>query len=151
MDMIINRTQFDVLSAAIIRKEKVQKFQPLTESDIQTLEKGTITVNTLNRIESKQEELKNLLNEMGYYNTPIETKVWTKEQIFSASELQRILYNTNILKNAFFVYKNTPTIPFPKYRWQELNALEQILHDIDVMISEVRSFYRECGNIECGE
>ena len=150
MDMIINRTQDDVLNAAKIRKDKVQKFQPLTESDILTLEKGTITVNTLNRIENKQEELKNLLNKMGYYNTPITTKTWTATQIFNASEFQRILYNANILKNAFFVYKNTPTLPFPKYRWQELNALEQILYDIDVMISEVRSFYRECGNIECG-
>ena len=152
--MIFDRTQNDVDTAIRLRAEKVQTFQELTESEIATLEKGTLTINTLNRIESKQEELKNLFNDMGYWNTPITNKQWTENDIFDNNgekDFQRILDNTNILRNAFFVYKGTPNTPPISYHWQDINALEKILYDLDVMINDVKSHYRECGTFESGE
>ena len=158
--MIFNRTQNDVDTAIRLRNEKV-KFDPitmqpinteaLTESEIATLEKGTITHNTLNRVENKQEELKNLFNDMGYWNTPITNKVWGENDIFNVDEFQRILDNTNVLRQAFFVYKDTPNTPPISYYWDDINALEKILYDLDVMINDVKSHYRECGTFECGE
>ena len=149
--MIFDRTQNDVDTAIILRREKVQKFQELSESEIATLEKGTLTINTLNRIENKQEELKNLFNDMGYWNTPITNKVWGENDIFNANEFQRILDNTNVLRQAFFVYKVTPNTPPISYYWDDINALEKILFDLDVMINDVKSHYRECGTFESGE
>lgn len=149
--MIFDRTQNDVDTAIILRREKVQKFQALSESEIATLEKGTLTINTLNRIESKQEELKNLFNDMGYWNTQITNKTWGENDIFNEDEFQRILDNTNVLRNAFFVYKDTPNTPPISYYWQDINALEKILYDLDVMINDVKSNYRECGTFESGE
>lgn len=149
--MIFDRTQNDVNTAIILRREKVQKFQELTESEIATLEKGTFTINTLNRIETKQEELKNLFNDMGYWNTPIINKIWETTQIFNVDDFQRIIDNTNILRNAFFVYKSTPNTPPISYHYNDINALEKILYDLDVMINDVKSHYRECGTFECGE
>ena len=81
--MIFDRTQNDVDTAILLRNTKIKKFEALTESEITILEKGTITYNTLNRIEDKQEELKNLFNDMGYWNTPTTNKVW--EMIFLMS------------------------------------------------------------------
>jgi hypothetical protein len=129
----------------------VQAFQELTESEIAILEKGTMTYNTLNRIEDKQEELKNLFNDMGYWNTLIISKVWGENDIFNADELQRIIDNTNVLRNAFFVYKNTPNTPPVSYHYKDINALEKILYDLDVMINDIKSNYKECGFFECGE
>ena len=149
--MIFDRTQNDVDTAIILRREKVQKFQALSESEIATLEKGTLTINTLNRIESKQEELKNLFNDMGYWNTPITNKTWGENDIFNTDEFQRILDNTNVLRQAFFVYKATPNTPPISYYWDDINALEKILYDLDVMINDVKSLYRECGTFESGE
>lgn len=149
--MIFDRTQEDVDTAIILRREKVQKFQALTESEIATLEKGTLTINTLNRIETKQEELKNLLNDMGYWNTPITNKAWGENDIFNVDEFKRILDNTNVLRNAFFVYKGTPNTPPISYYWDDINSLEKILYDLDVMINDVKSNYRECGTFESGE
>lgn len=158
--MIFDRTQNDVDTARILRNTKV-KFDPitmqpinpeeLTESEIATLEKGTITYNTLNRIENKQDELKNLFNDMGYWNTPITNKVWDENDIFNVDEFQRILDNTNILRNAFFVYNDTPNTPPVSYHYNDINALEKILYDLDVMINDVESHYRECGTFESGE
>ncbi len=149
--MIFDRTQNDVSTAISLRNEKVQKFQELTESEIAILEKGTMTINTLNRIENKQAELRALFNEMGYWNTPIINKVWDSTQIFNADEFQRIIDNTNILRDAFFVYKSTPKTPPVSYHFEDINSLEKILYDLDVMINDVKSLYRECGTFESGE
>ena len=150
--MIFDRTQNDVDTAIYLRREKVQNFQELTESEIATLEKGTMTYNTLNRIENKQEELKNLFNDMGYWNCDITNKIWDFTDIFKGEEFDRILKNLEILKNAFFVYKDTPNVPDNNYRkYQTINDVEKILYDLDVMINDVKSHYRECGTVECGE
>ena len=149
--MIFDRTQNDVDTAIRLRKEKVQNFQELTENEIATLEKGTLTINTINRIETKQDELKNLFNEMGYWNTATINKMWGENDIFNVDEFQRILDNTNVLRQAFFVYKDTPNTPPISYHWQDINALEKILYDLDVMINDVKSNYRVCGTFECGE
>ena len=149
--MIFDRTQNDVDTAILIRNTKVKKFEELTESDINYLERGTLTISTLNRIENKQDELKNLFNDMGYWNTPITNKVWGENDIFNVDEFQRILDNTNILRNAFFVYKATPNTPPISYHYNHINALEKILYDLDVMINDVKSNYRDCGNFESGE
>jgi hypothetical protein len=149
--MIFDRTQNDVDTALRLRAEKVQTFQALSESDIATLERGMMTTNTLNRIEAKQEELKNLFNEIGYWNTSITNKQWSQEEIFDFDNFKRIVDNTNILRQAFFVYADTPSTPNVSYHWKDINALEKILYDLDIMINDVKSFYRECDTFYCGE
>ena len=158
--MIFDRTQNDVDTARIIRNEKV-KFDPitmqplnldeLTPTELEILTKGTFNYTDLNRIENKQEELKNLFNDMGYWNTQIINKTWGENDIFNADEFKRILDNTNVLRRAFFVYKDTPNTPPISYHWQDINALEKILNDLDVMIINVKADYRYCGEFECGE
>ena len=147
--MITNRTQYDIDTAIDIIKEKVQKFEELSQSDIDVLERGTMTINTLNRIENKQEELKNLFNEMGYWNTDITNKFWDYTQIFNVDEFQRILDNTNVLREAFFVYSTTPKTPPISYNYNDINALEKILFDLDVMINNIKSNYKICGVAIC--
>lgn len=149
--MIYNRTQEDINAAIYVRDEKVKKMQELTESDITKLERGMITYNTLNRIETKQEELKNLFNDMGYWNTPIINNVWGENDIFNVDEFQRILNNTNTLRQAFFVYKGTPNTPRVSYHYEDINSLEKILQDLDDMIDDVKSKYKQCGTFKCGE
>lgn len=158
--MIFDRTQNDVDTAIRLRNEKV-KFDPitmqpinldeLTPIELETLNKGTFNYTDLNRIKNKQDELKNLFNEMGYWNTPISNKVWGENDIFNVDEFQRILDNTNVLRQAFFVYKGTPNTPPVSYHYNDINALEKILFDLDVMINDVKSHYRECGTFESGE
>ena len=158
--MIFARTQNDVDTARIIINEKV-KFDPitmqptnldeLTPTELETLTKGTFNYTDLNRIEAKQEELKNLFNEIGYWNTPIINKTWGENDFFNEDEFQRIVDNTNILRQAFFVYKATPNTPPISYYWDDINSLAKILYELDVMINDVKSNYRECGTFESGE
>lgn len=158
--MIFDRTQNDVDNARIIINEKI-KFDPitmqpinldeLTPIEIETLNKGTFNYTDLNRIEVTQNELKSIFNNMGYWNTNLTIKVWIDSYIFNVNDFQRIIDNTNVLREAFFVYKDTPNTPPISYHWKDINALEKILYDLDVMINDVRSHYRECGTFESGE
>lgn len=149
--MIFDRTPEIVDAAKRIRDEKVKNFYELTESDISILERGTLTINTLNRIEEKQEELKNLLNAMGYWNTVTSNRRWDYSDIFNEEEYERILENTRVLRKAFFVYSGTPDTPDVSYHFQSINDLERILFDMDVMLNDIKSKYRRCGTFRCGE
>lgn len=149
--MIFNRTKTDVDTALSIRAEKVQTFTELTDAEIVTLEKGLLTINTLNRIEDKQSELKGLFNAMGYWNTPITNKTWYHTQIFDETEFRRIIGNTDILRKAFFVCADTPTTPSVSFYYEDINSLEKILFDLDVMINDIKSRYRQCGTFQSGE
>ena len=149
--MIFDRTKQDVQNAVKIRDEKIKSFQEITAEEEAILDRGMLTLTTLNRIESKQEELKSLFNEMGYWNTPIENKQWITNQLFNEAEFKRLIDNTNVLRGAFFVFNNTPLTPPVSYYYEDINALEKILFDLDVMINDVKSHYRESGDFECGE
>ncbi len=151
MKMVYDRTQNDVDEAIRIRAEKLQKFFTLTEEEIEILEKGTITANTLNRIERQQNELKTILNSMGYWNTPIENKFWDYTDIFDESNFKRILENIDVLRRAFFEYSSTPATPPVSYYYADINSIEKILSDLQEMAEEIKSFYKESGDFECGE
>jgi hypothetical protein len=92
-----------------------------------------------------------LFAEIGYYNTPIIIKEFDDTMFFSEADFQQLIDNVNILRNAFFVFSNTPKTPPISYHYDDINALEKILYDLDVMINYVKSLYAECGNVECGE
>lgn len=148
--MIYDRTETDVNNAVLLRK-KLQLGLELSEAETSAIERGTITINTLNRIENKQDELKILLNSAGYFNTPIINKNWTYSDIFDNQNFQRLIDNLNILRNAFFVYADTPKTPSVSYHFEDINSLEKILEDIETMIADMRSRYRQCGTFQCGE
>ena len=149
--MIFDRTKFDVDDSLRIIKEKIKKDISLTDEDIQILERGTLTINTLNRIEDTQRQLKEQINEMGYYNNSIENKNWIDGDYFLQFDLKRITENTAILKKSFFPKQSTPRNPLPKYHYEEMNIIEKILFDLIEVSDYVKSNYRQCGTFQCGE
>lgn len=150
--MIYNRTIEDVNAAKKIIEEKVKKFLDLTSEDIKQLERGILTTESINRIENKQEEIRSLLNEAGYYNNFGINKIdWQLGDYFMQSDLDRLVRNVELLKNSIKLYPDTPSIPSPVYHYEEINKMEKILYDLEHIIGEVVANYRECGTFYCGE
>ena len=149
--MIFDRKKSDVDNSKTLILNKVQKNISLSDEEINTLEKGTLTINTLNRIENKQNELFSLLSDIGYYAPQIVTKTWTYDDLFTSDEFERIVKNTETLRNASLIYKDTPITPIADYYFENLNAIEKILYDIENMTSEIKNLFLECGTFECGE
>ena len=147
--MIFDRTQEDIDTAIILRREKVQTFQELSDEETAILERGTLTVNTLNRIENKQTEIAELLSQLSR-NVEIENKNWEETQIFNRAEFQRILDNLNVLVKNFSVYSNTPNVPQISYHFEDINAIEKILFDLEELYNEALKSFIYCGTTHCG-
>ena len=147
--MIFDRTQNDVDTAVSLRNKKVKEFESLTSEEINTLERGTITINTLNRIDNKQMELANLFSQLSI-NVKIENKNWEKTQIFNRAEFQRILDNLNVLVKNFSVYSNTPNVPKISYHFEDINAIEKILFDLEELYNKALKSFIYCGTTHCG-
>jgi hypothetical protein len=55
-----------------------------------------------------------------------------------------------LLKKAYFVYQSTPETPDAEYYYTVFNAIEEGLHDLERMISDIHAHYRYCGGTICG-
>ena len=147
--MIFNRTQTDI-EDAIAARQKLQRGEDLTEADVNALERGTLSISTLNRIERKAEELKQTLAQMAYFAV-FDSAEWNAGDVFFGEDFKKILANTETLRNAVYVYRETPQTPDALTDYKTMNALEKILADLEKMIADVTANYRQCGNSVCGE
>ena len=149
--MIFDRTQEHVERAKVLILEKVKQGQTLTNDDIQVLERGTLTINTLNRIEAKSKELHKKLNDAAYFSKNISTKEYTYNDIFDETDFQKMLDNLNVIVQSYYTKSDTPSIPSMRYHFENFNAIEKILHDIEEIYDSMLSQYRECGTFKSGE
>lgn len=149
--MITDRTKADVDSAKEIIDSKVKLFLELTDEELQTLERGTIGIGTINRISTKQIYLKNKMESNGYFVGNIETKTWEHNDIFGETDFSQLINNTILLRDAFFVYSNTPKNVYLSYDYENINNLEKILVDIENILDYMIANFRECGTFYSGE
>lgn len=151
--MITDRTAADVDTAKEVleRVKYISPFPALTDEEKAILERGTYTKNSLNRVESKQKELAEILN-CYRYMVQIENKTdWTETDVFTHQDYMRYLKNLDKLKQAFFIYQSTPTTPTYLFNYTNANDVEKILADIESMIDDMTDRFRECGTFQCGE
>lgn len=149
--MIFDRTQSDVDAAINLRDTKVKKFIELTAAEVTKIERGTITHNTLNRIETMQHSLYNLLNSYAYKIDITNKTNWTTSDKFTIYDFNRILNNTKVLYNRFYVFSDTPEPPDNLFSWQGANSVEKILYDInDILGKMVSSFIYSSSDIYSG-
>ena len=137
--MVTDRTQQEADEAIAIR-DKIKNKQDVTESEISTFERGFITPNVLNRIESKQDEIAQILNDNGY-SVEITTKQWQYGDAFTIGDYNRVIINLETLRKAFYVFKNTPDTPLYLYGYREMNDFEKILVDIEKAIDNMKSSF----------
>lgn len=140
--MIFDRTQNDVDASKDLIKEKVQTFQTLTTDEVETLERGTLTINTLNRIESKQKEIASVLNFFHYYVDIYNKTDWNEGDIFGYSDFSRILSNLSKIKEAYYTFVSSPNIPDTLYEYQKLNDAEKLLVDIETIINNMKKSFQ---------
>lgn len=135
-----------------------------TEQDlINETDKAFINFTDLNRIESAAQELNDAIVNYAYrLNEMLTHKInWAKQttlgvvsldNIPTTEQLTRILSNITKLKAAYFTYDDTPELPLTlDYATiQTFNSLEKNLHDMHLIVTEMRDDFRECGTFGCG-
>lgn len=133
--MITDRTIEDVEYA---------KANPDSTEDL----KGAYNNSDLNRVEKKVEELYNILK--GYsYDDRIEVikTDWERTDFFKAEDGKRYLSNIRKLISSYFVKNDTPRLPstMDKLSYEDANAIEQILEDIEEIITNMEQVFIYSG------
>lgn len=148
--MIFDRVLADIHNSIEILK-KLKSGTSLTTNEKNTLEKGTLTVNTLNRIENKHAELSDILYQWRYLKEHLETKTWVQTDFFKAGDMNRFVYNTNILRDSFFLSNSAIPYPTTEYTITAFNAIEETLQNVSDLVDNTSRLFQMSGAVTAGQ
>lgn len=139
--MITDRTLEDVEYA---------KANPTSTEDL----KGSYNNSDLNRVEEKVEELYNILKEYSYDGKIEVVKTdWSKTDFFTPNDSARYLGNIRKLINSYFVKSDKLSLPntMEMLTYEEANAIEKILVDIEDIIQNMEQVFIYSGVAKSGQ
>ena len=114
--------------------------------------KGYHNYTDINRIEKWCKYLAELLNSYGYPVRITAITNWELQDIRYASEMERIRSNVSKIKQAYYIYTSTPSVPetLNKIDIEKANAIEKILFDIDELMNKMVAEFRKSGTFSSG-
>lgn len=149
MEFVFDRSETDVANARRIKLTRAKEY--LVYSEMRALERGTLSLGTLNRIEANQRDIAKILQDMGYYNNDLGTRQWATGMWFTVADFDRIIENNEKLKASFIPNLIYTTKPRAQFHYSDINKIEETLHRIYSYTEDVKSNYCECGNAFAGE
>ena len=155
MNLITDRTVADVeaieaLTTAIktgtATAEQVSQY-------LNTIQKGAYTYKDLNRVEEAVSYVAQRLREFGYlFSLPL-TKSWVVTDKPNVDDFARYFSNVKTLRDAIAVWGSTPEPPgnAAGFDYEKANALEQILVDVDQILTHISQAWFYSGDLFSGE
>ncbi|WP_312044811.1 hypothetical protein [Anaerotignum sp.] len=104
----------------------------------------------VNRVEQAIKELNATLCEAGYPVGAITKTNWSKTDFPTENEMQRFLYNIQLLQNRFYPSEAQTPASMKWISYVEANNIEQILLDVEGMRRKMLAAYKYCGTLDCG-
>lgn len=162
LNLIYDRTKSDETASAAIRKsyQTLGNWSGLTDTERAQLERGTLTYNTLNRVEAAVRTLAAALTSAGYpvKVTPVlkgskaEDREWQEGDIVRRAQWTTYLENVQRLQGAYYTLAETGELPKPgdKLGYVGANNIEKVLADIDLLLDGMKSVYRRAGTFTAG-
>lgn len=162
LNLIYDRTESDETASAAIRKsyQTLGNWSGLTDTERAQLERGTLTYNTLNRVEAAVKTLAAALTAAGYpvEITPVlkgskaEDREWQEGDVLYRPQWTMYLENVQRLRDAYYTLAETGELPAPgdKLGYVGANTIEKILADIDLLLDGMKSIYRRAGTFTAG-
>jgi len=151
--LITDRTQADVERYAELKAKGLHVMTEAEKAEWETSLKGAYNYTDMNRVESAVEYAANRLTEAGYVVIPVVKKNWTRTDKPTLADLKRYTKNIADIRAALATLETTPEAPSTDKRlsFQAANDMEQILIDVDDLISRMISAYFYSGDLYCGE
>ena len=150
-NLIYDRTLANVNT---IKNLKTIRYQDMTDAQKQEWVsnlKGCYTYEDLNRVEEATEYVGARLVDFGLTIELQPKKTWVANEVPSLVDIQRYLDNIKAIRAVGPVMSTTPQAPSsPKIGYADANAIEKILYDVDLLISNVVLAYSYSGEMICG-
>lgn len=154
MQLITDRVQADVdrvaqLAARVSAGTATAAEQTEWASDL----KGAYNASDLNRVGAAVAYVAGRLNGYGYAVTVNPKQDWTGSDIPTAGQMAAYLQDVATLRGAIAVMASTPPTPDSAngLTWQEANDIEQILLDVDELLTRMAAAWFYSGEIWSGE
>ena len=152
-NLITDRTQADVDRYAELQAKGWRGMTDEEKSEWKTTLKGAYNHTDMNRVESAVEHVANRLTEAGYVVLPIVKKNWNGNDKPTLDDIKRYMKNISDIRAALATFYTTPEAPTTKKRltYQMANDMEQILKDVDDLITKMVNAYFYSGDLYSGE
>lgn len=153
LELITDRTQQDVDSLRELTSKRLENMTAAEITEWLKPHKGAYNYTDLNRVEAAVAYLGERLNQHGYHIGLLETKVWGMNDVPTLADMARYLTNVRQIRFAFVTLDTTPAAPLSLERmtYQSANNIEQILHDVDVLLNNMILSMNYSGEIYGGE
>lgn len=153
LELITDRTQQDVARLEALARKGFANMTESERAEWLAPSKGAYNASDLNRVEAAVTYLHNRLNECGY-SFPIESvRTWSDTDLPTVGEMTRYITNVKAIRKAFATLPTTPAAPenMNRFSYFEANAIEQILTDVDRLLSNAVASFTHSGEIYGGE
>lgn len=111
--------------------------------------KGCLNVFDINRIEENIAYLSDRLNEFSYANGVV-TKRWSKDNLPTDVEIQRIIENVRELVASFYQPNDAPSIPTTMSSYDNINALERNIDLIKYLLDCMVNSFMKSNTFKSG-
>ena len=154
MELITDRVQADVdrvaqLAGRVSAGTATAAEQTEWASDL----KGAYNASDLNRVGAAVAYVAGRLNGYGYYVAVSPKQDWTANDIPTAGQMATYIQDVAALRGAIAVMASTPPTPDSAsgLTWQEANNIEQIILDVDELLTLMAAAWFYSGDLYAGE
>lgn len=151
--VIIDRDQSDVDRLMKLSTKVWDDFTDAEKARWWGVVKGAYNDEDMNRVQWSMAYIAELLRSSGAsVQLKTEGKFWPEESLLLESETLDYLDDIATLKSAITVPASTPSVPadMVDFGFDEANAIEKILLDLENIIKKMSAAYRHCGVTVCG-
>lgn len=153
LSLITDRTQADVDAVRTLAAKGWAKMTDTEKAAWTAGLKGAYNAADLNRVDAAVLYIAGRLADAGYH-APVEPKQdWQMQDIPTPAQMQRYLADISTIRAALAVMPSTPEAPtsMSGLTYTDANHIEQILLDVDALITKLISAYYYSGELIAGE
>ncbi len=153
LSLITDRTAQDVERWRYLHTKGWDAMSEAEREEWQTSLKGAYNYTDMNRVESAVQFIADRFSDLGYYVAPEVKMVWSVSDHPTKVDMERYFANIALLRSILTVLPTTPKAPTTekKLDYQVANDIEQILTDVDRLISSVKQGWYYAGDVFTGE
>lgn len=153
LSLITDRTQADVDA---VRALAAKGWAKMTDTEMAAWTaglKGAYNAEDLNRVGAAVAYVAGRLADAGYHAPVAPKQDWQMQDIPTPAQMQRYLADISTIRAALAVMPSTPDAPasMDKLTYTDANNIEQILLDVDALITKLISAHYYSGELIAGE
>ena len=153
LQLITDRTQADVDYVRQLSAIGWANMSASQRVDWQSNLKGAYNASDLNRVGSAVNYVANRLGEQGYSVEVSPKTTWQESDIPTEADMEAYRSDVKTIRSVMTVPSSTPPVPedMAGLTYIEANNIEQILLDVDALVTEMINAYFYSDEISCGE